>query len=209
MSLYFDNGDNTQTIYISERIRDKLCATFEDQLVIDDNPETIGQARFSTMDMQFYADPLSTLYPQYPLYKNYIFTNNNNINQTFKKTGVLTEVSNAYYTESNIERWTTWVYFPSTVVYCLVYKNPLKIYAMQNYSNYVDNTINYSNLSLLANKLNLPEGWIFTYMSLDKDTYLTVPSNGNAIVVSDEYQGSYMYIQPKSAPWLYSIYSSN
>jgi hypothetical protein len=64
-------------------------------------------------------------------------------------------------------------------------------------------------LSLLANKLNLPEGWIFTYMSLDKDTYLTVPSNGNAIVVSDEYQGSYMYIQPKSAPWLYSIYSSN
>jgi len=208
VSLYFDNGDNkTQTIYISQRVRNRLSAVYTEELNIkDDDLLGTGEARFSTMDLQFYANPISSLTPKYPLFKTYTFVNNNDLFQTFQKTGVVTP-SNSLYTESFTERWTTWVYVPSTIVYCLVYKYPLKIYAMQNYSNFVDKTINYNNLILLAKKLTLPEGWTFTYISLGKDTYLTVPSNGKAIVVSDELQGSYMYIQPKAAPWLYSLYS--
>jgi hypothetical protein len=208
VAIYYDNGDGTETIYLGNKKSNLFCATYGDQLLINDNPKTIGQARYVKADMGFSANLSASRYPQYPLYKDYVFSGNTNIYQTFKKTGILTKVDDSYYNENSIERWTTWVYYPSTTVYCLINKNPLKIYVMQNYSNDVDTTINYSNLSLLANKLKLPDNFIFAYLTLDKDTYLTAPSNGKAIVVSDEYQNSYMYVQPKSAKWLYSVYDN-
>ena len=206
IEIFYNNGNGTQTVYNSNRIRNILCSGLGSDIDINDNPDSYSDKRFSMMNTQLYAD-VDYDNSVYPLYKEFSYINNPNIKAYFKKIAINT-IGTGYYQEASVSRWTTWVYYPSTTVYCLVSPDPLKIYVMQTYSNEVDPTINPNNFSYLGEKLTLPDGWIYTYVYLDKDTYLTVPSNGTAKVLADNLSNAYMYITEEAAPWLYLKYKT-
>ena len=68
---------------------------------------------------------------------------------------------------------------------------------MYLYSNTKNSTMSLSNLALNNALLTLPEGWIYTSYLLDEE-FFTVPSNGNAIVILDNLNNLYQYIDPKT-----------
>jgi hypothetical protein len=63
-------------------------------------------------------------------------------------------------------------------------------------------------LIYLNDYITLPEKWTFAYMQLGPKTFLQVPSNGKAFIISDSIANPYMYIPPDAAPWLYEKYGS-
>ena len=77
---------------------------------------------------------------------------------------------------------------------------------MQSFS--LNNKTITSNNSLLdlSDYLKLPDGWVFSYLQLDNTVYLTVPSKGKALVITDNLDNGYMYITPEYASWLYLKY---
>lgn len=204
MEIFYDNGDGTQTVYNNNRIRNALCTSLSSDLDINDNPMSASSKRFLTMNLQLSGD-VDYDNSVYPLYKEFNYKNNSKISQKFQKIAINT-IGTKQYQENTVSRWTTWVYYPSTTVYCLVCPDPFKIYVMQTYSNDIDATINPTNFAYMGEKLTLPTGWIYTYLYLDKDTILTVPSNGRAIVISDSFSNAYQYVTEEAAPWLYSQY---
>lgn len=202
--ITYDNGNGTLTVYNNNRIQNALCTVLSSDLNIDDNPLYKSNKNFSLMNLQLLAD-VNYDNSVYPLYKEFTYKNNPEITVIFKKIAIV-PVGETLYQEKLVSRWTTWVYYPSTTVYCLVCPNPFKIYVMQSYSNEIDTTINPNNLAYLSEKLTLPTGWIYTYVYLDKYTFLSVPSNGLAIIVTDNFSNVYQYITEEAAPWLYLQY---
>ena len=206
IEINYDRGDGTMYVYNSNYVKNQLCAGLYSQLNTGDDILSISDKRFYMMDLQIYAI-VDDINPDFLFYKQYEFIENTNISEIFQKKGYSTYDSTLYF-ENTLHRQSVWVYYPSTIVYCLVQKNPLKIYAMQTYSNQYDTSINPTNLSYLAEKLILPDGWIYSYICLDKKTYLCVPTNteGEAFAVTDNLYNTYQYIDETYAPWLYKKY---
>ena len=69
-----------------------------------------------------------------------------------------------------------------------------QIYVMQAYSNTIDSTLDESALVNLGDRLSLPENWTYSTRILEED--LTIPSDGEAIVIQDELENTYQLYIP-------------
>lgn len=205
IELLYTLDNNQYNVYSSENPSqfNTLLGYQLDINVVDGDPIINDQRQFM-MDLNMSVLPIKTM--SYPLKQWHSFISNPSISVMFKLVAQVTTFSEEPYVEQFVNRWNTFVYYPSTLVYLLI--SPLnKIYVMQTVSENVANPSFQNLLYLNSNSsLQLPSGWIYTYLELDTDTFLTVPSNGEARVIRDSLSNSYMYVVPESNPWLYKMF---
>lgn len=97
------------------------------------------------------------------------------------------------YTENEVQRETTFIYWADNEVYELVSPEG-EIYRMQSYSQIVDPTLTIDDLENLNDRLELPDGWNYQVRILTEDSELT--ANGIAYVINDNLANSYQKIDP-------------
>ena len=192
-------------VYNSSFVQNQANTMLSSYLNITDEPFHRVDQKQLMYDLNIYCKYTQSEISN-PIQKKYNFINNDKIGVVFDYLGVLQINAQDYYQENFVFRNNTYLYYPMTFIYLLISQNPYKIYIMQ--SLYLNNTkVTSSNsLFLLSNDLVLPEGWTYCYLQLHNLTYLTVPSNGKALVISDNLSNGYMCIPEKAAPWLYAKY---
>jgi haloalkane dehalogenase len=92
------------------------------------------------------------------------------------------------YTESTIERTTSYVFSAGKQVYELVAPDGT-VYVMQSYSQIVDPTLTEESLATLASRLKLPEQWQYRVRTLDQD--YVMQATGEVQVIQDDFQNTY------------------
>lgn len=93
-----------------------------------------------------------------------------------------------FYTESPVERSTTYTFVAGNEIYKLINPNGEE-YIMQSYSRKINNDLSIDDLSNLGSTLNLPAGWSYQVETLTAD--LLVTAEGVAQVIQDELENSY------------------
>jgi hypothetical protein len=96
-----------------------------------------------------------------------------------------------FYTESYVERVTSWVYYEGNMVYELVSPDG-DVYRMQAASQIIDPDLTIDKLEFLGDRLELPEGWSYRTRILSEDSVLD--SNGLATIVQDEFINTYQKV---------------
>lgn len=92
------------------------------------------------------------------------------------------------YTETEVDRTTTWVFDAGKEVHELVAPNG-SVYCMQSASLHVDPDMP-EHLPSLGERLNLPDGWQYRVRTLDQELRV-VAHGGVAHIVLDEYENNY------------------
>lgn len=92
------------------------------------------------------------------------------------------------YTEHEVARSNTWIYFAGNEVYELTSAEG-ETYIMQSYSRIIDADLEIGDLSNIGDRLALPEGWAFSTRILQEDYYLV--SDGKAFVIQDDLANTY------------------
>ncbi len=96
------------------------------------------------------------------------------------------------YQVRDIQRDTQYVFKKGELVYQLVAADG-QVYVMQSYSLQVDSTLTIDALTTLGDRLQLPEGWKYQVVTLDKDLILS--AHGVAHLIQDEFVNSYQRIE--------------
>jgi hypothetical protein len=97
-------------------------------------------------------------------------------------------VGDQFYVPNQVSRDTIWTYDAAKPVYELVSPEG-DVYVMQSYAQIADPTLTIKQLSQLASKLELPDGWTYKTETLTEP--LVLNSNGLATVVNDNLYNSY------------------
>ncbi len=204
MEFMYPMGENLFYVYNSDVIGNQCSTTSKDELIIPDGVQ-VNQKDRLMMDMHMicYYTASQT---EHDIYKSYPFASNPLIELKCQYLAEVKTSPDGLYTENEIYRWDTFLYYPGSLVYLLISEDPYKIYVMQSFTNKANPDIVIDQLVYLQDYITLPDKWTYGYMRLDPDTFLSVPSNGKALVASDDLYNSYMYIDPEAAPWLYEKY---
>ena len=206
MELIYADKSGDSIVYNGLSSTNQPNTAVSENLVVDDPYVQRNDKRNTLFDMIVLINQKDTI--RYPLYRKFFFNTDTNAKTyiTMERQGIITTTESVpAYTETTVERYNKWVYYPNTVVFGLINLNlsDPKIYIMQTYSNSVNPDINPSNLPLLSTSLSLPDGWIYVNIRLDNDTYLVNNSGGLATLVTDNFFNSYQYIPKDQAPFLY------
>lgn len=181
--------------------KNNINTAITDNLVLD-NPSFVNEGNLLMMDMNLMCFPNGN---KYPMFKNYNFKTNSNLYVSYQLFANKVIPTTQLYSPSIVERWNTFVYYPNTLVYLLISKNPYKIYIMQVFKN-INNSIN--EINYLEKYLDLPEGWTYCYLKLNCNQYLTINAYGDAEVISDNLFNAYQYIKQEcNNKWLYNKYA--
>jgi len=198
---YTDTIINRKVLYSITSLKNTIVPTniYEQLNLEGENITGILQNGYFVFNMNIYAINQFKSVPRlYPLNKIFNFINKKlKVNFSKLTESSLNEITEPFITETNVYRNNTIVYYPNTRIYILITPKPYKIYVMYLYSNTKNSTMSLSNLALNNALLTLPEGWIYTSYLLDEE-FFTVPSNGNAIVILDNLNNLYQYIDPKT-----------
>ncbi len=204
MLFFTDETKTNSYVYISYFVKNQLSTQIPDDLIINDTNIFINTYRRFLMDNAIILDYMDYT-EEWPADKYYSFKNNTNISMAFHNLGTVTSTGIEPYQETSVvHRINAWVWYPTSFIYLLVCPEPYKIYIMQTYTG--DLLSNQELVYLSSRMTNLPSGWIYTYLNLEKDTYLFVTADLDAIIVKDELDNSYQYIKEKDAQWLYDKY---
>jgi len=211
MELIYADKNQESIVYNGLSSRNQPNTAVSENLVVVDPYVQRNDKRNTLFDMIVLIDQKDTV--RYPLYRKFLFNTDTEIKTyiTMERQGILnTTESVPAYTETTVQRYNKWVYYPNTVVFALINLNLTdpKIYIMQTYSNSVNADISPSTLPLLSTSLTLPDGWIYVNIRLDTDTYLVNNSGGLATLVTDNFFNSYQYIPKDQAPFLYENFVS-
>ncbi len=99
------------------------------------------------------------------------------------------DVTRTFYKERLVNRGAAWFFDPGTTIHTLTSPDD-KTYAMQAYCVGIDASLREENLSDLATRLALPNGWRFASRVLD--TELIVDTTAHvAVVLQDELENTY------------------
>lgn len=161
--------------------------------------------------------------PLFPPKKYIPFKYLQNEYSPLKLTATLKGLSGEAYVESTVDRFSCFVFKPSSTVFLLVNKSgdnsTKKIYAMQTWTNKtyteLDSATNMFYLQtvlsdpVIVGENVLPENWIFVNCILDEEYMIALFSNPdmgiNAKVISDGIGNSYQYVRYEEAPFLYDL----
>lgn len=102
-------------------------------------------------------------------------------------------VGDAFYTENEVQRTTTFTYYADNMVYELTSPDG-DVYRMQSYSQIIDPTLTIADLETLGERLDLPEGWSYQAKVLTEDSKLI--ADGLAYVINDDLGSSYQKVTP-------------
>ena len=199
-----DEPNYTSYVYNSSFVTDQCNVISGGQLIVPDEVSVNDKCRLM-MDLNFICYPTQEQI-DYPKYQRYPFKTNPEIELTVQYLAKINSTATKAYEENAVERWNTYLYYPGTLVYLLINANPFKIYVMQAFKTQIKEDLLSERLVYLNDWITLPEGWTFAYMQLGPETFLSIPSNGKALVVADSISNPYMYIPPTAAPWLYKKY---
>lgn len=199
-----DDPEYTSYVYNSSFVTDQCNTLNASQLVIPDEVTINDKCRLM-MDMNMICYPTQQQI-DYPLFQRYPFKNNPDIDVTVQYLAKINNTGTSAYEENAVDRWNTYLYYPGTLIYLLIQANPFKIYVMQAFKTQIKADLHSEQLVYLNDWISLPEEWTFSYLQLGKDTFLSVPSNGRALVTADSLGNPYMYLPPEAAPWLYKRY---
>lgn len=207
--LYLIEGTDTQyNVYNSSLIPNQFNTYDTSQLILDD-PNIINEKKILMMDNNLMCYKTQEDLDNIPVFKQFRYITNEklfSIYYYFSKVNVLSSLA---YEENIIYRWNTFLYYPMTLIFLLIQKEPYKIYVMQTFSSNFNNSVFIPDMLIgLAPYLTLPDGWTYTYLQLSNDNMLMIQSLGEAKVISDNLKNSYMYIIPETNKWLYDIYKS-
>lgn len=97
------------------------------------------------------------------------------------------------YTETEVERSNTWIFYVGNTVYELISPEG-DVYRMQSYSQMVDPTQTIDDLETLGDRLDLPDGWKYQVRVLETDSELA--ADGVAYMIKDEFFNAYMKVLP-------------
>lgn len=103
-------------------------------------------------------------------------------------TRLLGGIHRTLYTETIVNRSTTYVYHKGRDIYELVAPDGTA-YIMQSYSLQVDPSLNEESLKTLGSRLKLPAGWSYRVRQLEREASFAV--HGHVHLVQDELQNSY------------------
>lgn len=197
----YDNLEILRTIiYSNTSITNEISSIDIPNQLENDGYTGVIQNSYFVMNMNIYAsNKFESSIIEYPFVKEYEFIVNPNIKVKYEKLLETEYIKELYpYTiEKSVYRNNTLVYYPNTRLYLLIDNNKYKIYIMYMYSNVIDSEISLDNLSLLQQKLKLPEGWLYVSYLLDNN-FVSVPSNGNAKVITDDLNNLYQYLDENS-----------
>lgn len=99
----------------------------------------------------------------------------------------------AAYQPITVLRTNTWMFKAGSEIYQLTAPDGTS-YVMQAYSQIVDPQLRETDLAKLGERLQLPEGWVFSNEVLAAD--LNLHAKGKAIVIQDELQNTYQRRNP-------------
>lgn len=147
---------------------------------------------------------------QFPTEKTFKFKNalSSDIVQTMELKASTIPGTGEAYTVSTVNRNTIYIYYPSSVLYCLIDTVQRKIYVMQTGNNQKTglHPLTPENMIFTQQLLtDLPEGFIFTCTQIgNNDTVLVVSSPSSpAQLIQDSLGNSYQLAVPQYAKVLY------
>ena len=97
------------------------------------------------------------------------------------------------YTENTIHRSTEYIFEKGKKVFQL--QNHEHTYVMQSYSMAVDTSMNEKALEHMETRLKLPEGWVYSKVTLKEDLILKTTEDGTAHVVQDNLEDTYQRVK--------------
>ena len=198
---------NIYNVYTTFNNTNYFQTTGAGNIIIDNENVIINDRRRWMMDGIYQI--LDNLPPNTPLTIQARFKNYPKIGCPLKWTAQKNLITGSNpYTIAKIFRRTVWVYEPVKPVYILVNftNNIPSIYVMQSLNLQKDISLSVNNVDYIGRFLNLPKDWLWASIILERDTYLKVVSDGEALVVEDSLGNTYEYLDPKYAPWLYEQY---
>lgn len=92
------------------------------------------------------------------------------------------------YTENTVKRTSEYIFRKGRTIYELTSPAGAR-YVMQSYSQMIDPSLTEPDLAALGSRLQLPPGWRYRAIKLDRD--LVLRASGTAHVLQDELQNSY------------------
>ena len=216
IELIYISSDGNNIIYTNNSFQG-MNTPSADNLILDvsNNKIILNDRRFAVYDSNVKININIEPTDEFPDIKYLSFKTNNDskLYIKFELTNITTAGSQAYYSEAVTQRQNKWVYYPYTMIYYLVNLNDItniKIYVMQTYCCRIKSDLNANNLCYIKDyiKDTLPTGWIFSYMLLGSENYLTINCYGEAIVLNDSLINTYEYVYPSTAPFLYNMVNS-
>jgi hypothetical protein len=216
IELIYISSDGNNIIYTNNSFQG-MNTPSADNLILDvpDDKIILNDRRFSVYDTNVKININIEVTEEFPNTKYLSFKTNNETNLyiDFELTNITTAGSQEYYSEAVTQRQNKWIYYPHTMIYYLVNLNDttnIKIYVMQTYCTRIKSDLNSNNLCYINDyiKDTLPRGWIFSYMLLGSENYLTINCYGEAIVLNDSLINTYEYVYPSTASFLYDIVDS-
>ncbi len=105
-------------------------------------------------------------------------------------------VGDHLYTPNTVQRDTRYVFYAGDYIYTLTDPDG-QIYVMQSYAQIIDPALTIDDLLTLGDRLDLPDGWMYAPIRLERDLILL--SGGQATIVQDDFFNTYqMARQPLS-----------
>jgi len=184
--------------------RGKLVASVYNTLGLNECPDDIWQAmNVNAIRKQFGAAQVLMNGPRYFIMDQIIAKGATQSGETVTIGGLgftkraevelaLNMMKSVPYQVRDIQRDTQYVYKKGELVYQLVAADG-QVYVMQSYSLQIDPTLTMATLLTLGDHLQLPEGWKYQVVTLDKDLILS--ANGVAHIIQDDFVNSYQRIE--------------
>lgn len=100
-------------------------------------------------------------------------------------------VGDAYYTDNEVQRTTSFIYRAGNMVYELISSDG-DVYRMQSYSQIADPSLTIDDLETIGERLALPAGWRYQARVLTEDSELK--ADGLAYVINDDLFNTYQKV---------------
>ena len=213
MELIIPNSSGTYYVYSTTNTDNYLFTTDSSKLVLENKNIETNSFRFYMWNNTIFNLSVTPT-EEFPITKTFSFKNvNNNIVQTMELKATVTPTNNQSnsYTISTVKRNTIYIYYPSTIIYCLVDSINKKIYVMQSGNNQKssNNKLTPENMVNIETSLNLPEGYLFLTCQIPNNETLVVLSTPKkpAEIIEDDLGNTYQLADKNYSKFLYSNFT--
>lgn len=207
MELLIPDNTGLYYVYSSTNADSYLFTTDSSNLEIENTNIVPNPFRFYMWNSTIFNLAVQPT-DEFPAEKTFKFVNGN-YKQKMELKATTTIGSGEPYSTSTVNRNTIYIYYPNSILYCIIDTNQNKIYVMQTGNNQKTglNPLTPENMIFTQQliKGSLPEGLIFTCTQLGPtDTVLVVSSpESPATLMQDSLGNSYQLATPEYAKILY------
>lgn len=204
--LYFDIKTNQFYVYSTNTGEFNLITSNGKNIILTDSNVIVNGSRKYMWDAAIKSSTITTT-EEFPLIKNFSYINDFTGTQLKMKliAKVTSTIADAYETNS-ISRSNNYIWYPGSMIYCLVDGNTNSIYIMQSVNN-TNTNLNLSsfNCEIISDELTLPKNWQFLYVKIpDNETVVVVSTSLSPVkLITDSMGNSYQYVNKEYNEFLY------